>query len=105
MGMESGRTYVAARNETERVLVEIWQEILGKDQIGVYDDFFELGGHSLKATRLVAAIRKKFNIQYTIKDIFLGPTIEEIASAIDSLLWVKDESGDVLGSDIERFVF
>ena len=38
---------VGARNETESKLLEIWKQVLGKDDIGVEDDIFELGGDSI----------------------------------------------------------
>ena len=37
---------VAPRNDTERQLVAIWQEVLGTAPVGVLDDFFDVGGHS-----------------------------------------------------------
>ncbi|WP_299135878.1 non-ribosomal peptide synthetase [uncultured Tenacibaculum sp.] len=71
----SSNEYVGPRNEVESVLVEIWQNLLELDKVGVYDDFFELGGHSLLATRLVSMIRKKMEIEVAIKTIFMHPTI------------------------------
>ena len=39
--------YVAPRNELERQLVALWEEVLDIRPIGVDDNFFDLGGHSL----------------------------------------------------------
>src|SRR5262249_42759703 len=40
------RRYVAPRNEIEQLLANIWQEVLGIEQVGINDSFFNLGGHS-----------------------------------------------------------
>ncbi|MEO6230170.1 MAG: amino acid adenylation domain-containing protein [Ferruginibacter sp.] len=75
-------TYTAPRNETEQVLVEIWQELLNIDRIGIYDNFFEMGGHSLLATRVSSAIRKKLKLEVAIRDLFTNPTIGALATHI-----------------------
>ncbi len=79
----STRKYVAPRNETEELLVTIWQQLLGVEKIGIYDNFFELGGHSLLVTRMVSTIRKEFNMEVTIKNIFKFTTIDEIVCYIE----------------------
>jgi acyl carrier protein len=42
-------SYVAPSSETERTLADLWQQVLGIDQVGIHDNFFELGGDSLRA--------------------------------------------------------
>nr|WP_295873271.1 non-ribosomal peptide synthase/polyketide synthase [uncultured Chitinophaga sp.] len=78
-GQHSEVEYVAAGTDTEEKLVRIWQEILGKDRIGVRDNFFDLGGHSLKATRLASQVHRIFNVKLTLKDLFANATLEQQA--------------------------
>ena len=74
--------YLAPRNETERELTRIWQDLLGYEQLGVRDDFFELGGDSLKAITLLSRIQKELNNTVSISDLFDNPTIEEITTCL-----------------------
>ncbi|MEO7766084.1 MAG: amino acid adenylation domain-containing protein, partial [Ferruginibacter sp.] len=71
--------YQAPRTDLEQTLVNIWQDLLGVERIGIQDNFFELGGHSLLATRTVSAVRKILNIELFIKDLFVHPTIAHLA--------------------------
>ncbi|MCW3465953.1 non-ribosomal peptide synthetase [Chitinophaga nivalis] len=88
-GMETGVDYVAPRNETEAQLLLIWQEILGREKIGVKDNFFEIGGHSLKATRMVMQVKKTFKTAIELKNIFQEPTIEMLADKINNDIWLQ----------------
>ena len=83
-GVVNKINYKAPRTPTEQVIVNIWQELLGLDRVGVYDNFFELGGHSLLATRTVSAIRKKLEVELSIKDLFVNATVVELAAHINS---------------------
>jgi len=76
--------YVAPANPTQEQLVQIWEEVLGKSQIGIHDNFFELGGHSLKAMRILSAIYKKFDTKISLRTIFSNLTIERLAAVITS---------------------
>ncbi|HSH66405.1 MAG TPA: AMP-binding protein, partial [Bacteroidia bacterium] len=79
--------YVAPRNETEEKLVNIWQEILGHDRIGVKDNFFEIGGHSLRVIRVLSSVRNEFKIDIKIEEVFSNPTIEHMAKEIARQKW------------------
>ncbi|MCP4160604.1 MAG: AMP-binding protein [Deltaproteobacteria bacterium] len=76
--------YVAPRNEIEKQLVEIWQEILKIEKIGISDNFFELGGHSLNAVQMVSRIKLKLLIDVKIKDLYEKHTICDLAEMIKS---------------------
>jgi len=91
LGVKTGADYVAPRNETEERLVVIWEEVLGREGIGVLDDFFELGGHSLKATRLASQIHKELDVKLTLMDLFSNLTIESQASFINKINWFKTD--------------
>ncbi len=77
-----GAAYVAPRDDTERTLAELWQELLGIARVGVDDDFFALGGHSLLATRLVSRIRSRLGIEVAVRAVFDAPTIAGLAGEL-----------------------
>src|SRR4030095_16104666 len=52
--------YVAPRSRAEKILAEIWAEILNLERVGVHDNFFDLGGHSILAVRLAAEVERRF---------------------------------------------
>jgi len=70
---------VAPRDEHERALGEIWQEVLALRQIGMEDDFFELGADSLSATRAFARINRRLGINLPLRAIFENPTVARLA--------------------------
>ncbi|MEI6489387.1 MAG: amino acid adenylation domain-containing protein, partial [Bacteroidota bacterium] len=69
-------------NETEKELLQIWQQILGIDAISKHDNFFELGGYSLLAIRLIHEINAIFSTNLQPKDIFQSPTISELSCEV-----------------------
>ena len=83
--------YVPATTEMEQQLAAIWQAVLDLDRIGIHDDFFDLGGHSLLATRVVAQIQSEMGVEIRLSDLFVQPTIAELAEAITQLSLENDE--------------
>ena len=74
--------YVTPRNWAEELLVEIWEEVLGLDRVGVDDVFLELGGDSLRAMKIIARTRDEFEIDVPISLLFKAPTIAAMAQVI-----------------------
>jgi acyl transferase domain-containing protein len=81
------RNGVAPRNKVERAIADIWEEVLGIEDIGVTDNFFELGGDSMSAGLVIARCAEMFNVDIDWM-ILLGqePTISTFAVTIVSKL-------------------
>jgi amino acid adenylation domain-containing protein len=73
--------YTAPGDEVEKILMEIWLEVLGVKEhgIGIDSNFFELGGHSLKAAVLTSKIHKELNVKIPLEEMFITPTIRGLA--------------------------
>jgi len=76
------REFVEPRTETEKMLAEIWSEVLGVSEIGINDNFFELGGHSLLATTVISRVRASFSVELSLRHLFEEPTIARLALVI-----------------------
>jgi acyl carrier protein len=77
--------FVAPRDELERRLAGIWEEVLGLEQVGVHDDFFELGGHSLLAARLALMLSAALDVDISIRLLLTHPTVEALADTVEQL--------------------
>ncbi|NEO24343.1 thioester reductase domain-containing protein, partial [Moorena sp. SIO4A5] len=75
--------YVAPQTETQKVLADIWAEVLGIEKVGIHDKFFELGGHSLLAIQVISRVRAAFSIELKLQDLFESPTVAGVAQAIE----------------------
>ncbi len=71
--------YVAPRDETEAKLAGMWQEILGIEPVGIFDEFFDLGGHSLLAMQVISRVRAAFGVELPLRALFEAPTIAALA--------------------------
>jgi amino acid adenylation domain-containing protein len=83
---ELNKPFIAPRTPTEKLLAEIWAQVLGVEPIGVQDNFFDLGGHSLLATQIMFRLRDTFQADIPLRTLFEKPTIEELALAVEEIL-------------------
>ena len=83
---ELRREFVAPENPTQARLVELYMNVLALDKVGIHDDFFELGGDSILATRLVSRVRRIFEIELPLRELFWQPTVFELAAVIEKLV-------------------
>jgi non-ribosomal peptide synthetase component F/acyl carrier protein len=65
-------------------VIGIWKEVLGIEAVGIDEDFFDLGGHSLLATQVISRVREVFQVEVPAQQLFLEPTVEGLATYVDS---------------------
>ncbi|WP_233561331.1 AMP-binding protein, partial [Sorangium cellulosum] len=75
------RPYVAPRTEAERILAEVWAEVLHRPQVGVEDNFFELGGDSIVTLQVIARAAQR-GLRLSPKQLFEHPTVAEAAAQL-----------------------
>ena len=76
---------------TEKILAEIWAEVIGLKHVGIHDNFFELGGHSVLVTQIISRVRKLFHVDLNLRTVFEAPTVAELAAQIEEALIAQIE--------------
>jgi len=88
----AGEDFLAPRTQTEREIAEIWATVLGVERVGAEDNFFNLGGHSLLAARVVTQVRRRFEINLSVRALFEQPVLAEFAGHVDSVRPMLEEA-------------
>ncbi len=71
--------------ETERILAEIFSDLLGLDSVSIQGNFFEMGGHSLSGARLISRVRERMGVPVRLKELFQNPTIARFGAMVDEM--------------------
>ncbi|HYQ68252.1 non-ribosomal peptide synthetase [Actinophytocola sp.] len=71
----------APRTEAERVLAEIWREVLEVERVGVDDNFFDLGGDSILGIQVAALARARLGLALPHRALFDRPTVAQLAAS------------------------
>ncbi len=80
--ISTGIEYEAPGDDVEKKLVEIWQDILDIEKIGINDNLFDIGGNSLITLSVQRKIDEFYPGKIKIPDIIQHPTISSLARAI-----------------------
>lgn len=70
-------------SDTEHRLAAVWRRVLDVDALGRNSSFFEVGGHSLLAIRLAHAVRREFDVELPVLDVFRLPSLAAMAQRLD----------------------
>jgi amino acid adenylation domain-containing protein len=83
--------YIAPRTDIEKLVADIWIELLGIEKVGIHDNFFELGGHSLIAVQVMARIEKETGKRLPLAILFENSTVEKLSLMLEmdgkSITW------------------
>ncbi|WP_426386322.1 non-ribosomal peptide synthase/polyketide synthase [Pseudomonas brassicacearum] len=94
------KDYAAPRNDLERLLCQLFGELLGDTltggrEVGTSDSFFALGGDSILGLKLISRLREQ-GYSLTPRDLFRSPTPAALAHVTTALL-TQAEQADVTG--------
>jgi acyl carrier protein len=91
-GIDGAVSHAESSDETiEGRLAAWWREMLGVEQVGLDEDFFNLGGHSLVGVRLMAKIKKAYQVDLDFGAIFEARTVRLLADVILKAKLASDE--------------
>jgi amino acid adenylation domain-containing protein/non-ribosomal peptide synthase protein (TIGR01720 family) len=88
--------YLFPSTDKETILAQIWQEVLGRNQISINDNFFELGGDSIIAIQIVAKANQA-GLEITPKQLFGYQTIAQLALVAETTAATEIDQGLVTG--------
>ncbi len=94
--IELAEAFVTARNPIEEILTKIWAQVLGVEQVGIYDNFLALGGDSILGIQ-IAAKANQTGLHLAPKHLFQHQTIAELAAVVGTAPQIKAEQGLVVG--------
>ncbi|EPR11938.1 hybrid non-ribosomal peptide synthetase/type I polyketide synthase [Ruminiclostridium papyrosolvens] len=86
--VNTGVEYIAPKTDYEKVIADIWREVLNREQIGITDNFFDIGGNSLSIIRLSSLINQKlkgkFAGEISTTTLFQYPTISSLMNYLNN---------------------
>ncbi|MEV6032873.1 phosphopantetheine-binding protein [Nonomuraea sp. NPDC052116] len=79
---ETGRP---PETEAEKIIADIWSELLGVEDPPADVTFFNLGGYSLGLMRVAAQLQEAFRLTVPVADLFERTTIAAQAELVEQL--------------------
>lgn len=76
----------------EKVVLQVWQEVLGVTGVGVRDNFFDIGGHSLNIIEVNRKLNQLLGTDIPVVEVFRFPTISTFAQHLAKRLGETPDS-------------
>nr|WP_294979044.1 non-ribosomal peptide synthetase [uncultured Pseudomonas sp.] len=100
-----GEAYEAPRNERERALAVIWQDVLQVERVGIRDNFFDLGGDSILSLQIVSRARQALGegVEIRLRDLLQYQTIAGLLERAESVAEAAPTVSVAVADDGESF--
>jgi acyl-CoA synthetase (AMP-forming)/AMP-acid ligase II len=69
----------APESEAEKIIAQVWQDVLQQEIHGVEANFFDLGGSSLLMAKVNGMLKKRLQYNIGMTELFRFPTISSLA--------------------------
>lgn len=86
-------------SETELLLIGIWQQLLGRENVGLHDPFFDIGGNSILLIGLHGRLDKLQPGKIAVTELFSHPTIAQLAKLLDERAQADAAAGSSVQPD------
>ena len=72
------------QTDMERIVAEVWRQVLHLERVGIDDNFFDSGGHSLLAIRVRHRLKAALGRDLPLVALFEHPTIRSLARSLSA---------------------
>lgn len=69
-------------SELEVKIAQVWGEVLGYEELNLYDNFYQLGGDSISMMKVISQMSETLNLEVSFRDFTEHNTINDLASHI-----------------------
>jgi acyl transferase domain-containing protein/acyl carrier protein len=94
--------YVPANSSYEKRIAAIWQDLLGIEQVGVYDNFFDLGGDSVLGLQVIARIQADLGVSLPTVALYEAPTVSALAEYLRPRAASRQERREIILAERRR---
>jgi amino acid adenylation domain-containing protein len=86
-------SYEAPASGLERLVADLWQDLLGLERVGVHDNFFDLGGHSLLMAQVQSRLHERTGREVSMVDLLSHASVGALARFLADAAHAEDAVG------------